>query len=295
MKLNQNIHFLDLRIRADLEQLMKSSPPSREKCFQLIKTLQSEGAKGSEYELQRKVHNFYKVEFERRTAGYFKRIFEIRPYPWLLNQFVLDYSNITVSQTTLLKIASNFRHAIRNVMSAPDLIVDTGFLHVVLHRLTHPRYDQKSTAYNFYDFVDRWQTCTRSKWGDQFDQFFKDIYEAIPEDLKTNEPTAAAVGMATFENDKANEPDLTQTELDWMKTVIMAIHRGELPPQFPLSKPPKNPGPRTLNKITRLMRIYKRKGNSALFDYESVLYTARDICHKHLVAYNQLPEELKVA
>lgn len=272
---NLNQHILE-----SLSQLLKRSYPNREKAHRLNKLLQSE-KDGQTYEqLHSKILNYYHLPFERRTAGQFLKTFGIHPYPWLMEQFILNFSTAHIASNDLVKLSVKFRHLIKTSLDLPQELIDSNFIYLVLNQMTHPKGFSKTSGLTLTDFVRAWSRASQRKWGEKFNHHFAPIFEDLDTwEYKSMSPT---LSRGTLEDIDGNEMDLSQTDLDWMKEILLCLKYRKTPPPYPLKRGPKHPPTRSLEKIVRL--IEKIQSPKKL---ELLRNTAKVICLSHLRVYGR--------
>jgi hypothetical protein len=272
---------LDQRVTFELGQLLKEAQPSREKIHILTKQMERELQSTDFESIRGKIISYFNVRFERRTGGQFLRTFGMRPYPWLHNQFILNFSNAQVSDTKTVQLAGRFRHLFRATINPPKEIVETDFLHLTIYKLVHPRCEQKSAGLQLSDLLYIWNRTSQAKWGDKYNHFFKSLSEDL--DIEYGTPlTQPPITMGTTANEPANDLELTQTDLDWIKGILAALDKKYSPPKYPLARGPDKPTTRQLEKVVRLMNRFKQGPKALLLGH-----AARSLCTTYLKAYGQ--------
>ncbi len=253
------IDQLDLRTKKMFERLLKTSPPNRERRYAMVKLLLSEDSSMSREQLNLAIGSFYKLAYERRTAEQFRRTFAVKPYPWLLDQFSLSFRTAVVSETRVFRAATAFRHMIRNVLSVPEAISGVDVFHLVVHRITRPRIDQIAAGIGIRTFSRRWRDVSFFKFGSGFEEFFDKLDEAI-EHAETNGADHESAPTSFYKMDSPSEwvadPEITQTDLDWLKNLLQAFDQNCRPPLYPLKRGPIVP---TLIRMERLVREAHRR------------------------------------
>lgn len=271
---------LNIRVSHEFERLLKAAFPRAVKRHQLTKILQSETPGVSARDFERRILEFYKIPFQRRTERQFGRTIGVKPYPWLMGQFTLNFSNATVSETEMVKMASRLRHHIRFLMSPPDTITSVDFLHVVIHRTANPRWDQINTGIDLEIFADRWRKLAFLQHGDKYEDFFDDLDRKI--DARYSEPFQPGEAVApTHDVAPTTDLDLTQTDLDWMKEIIRTLDAGSRLPLYPLQR---GPNSATVQRMEKLVRAAYRIFPLRHPQLEDVLNRA---CAKCLATFRQ--------
>jgi hypothetical protein len=233
------------------EVLLKESPPNRERKFALVKLLLNEESSLPRERLENAITEFYKLNYDRRTSGQFRRTFAARPYPWLLNQFILTFRTAFVSETKVFKAASKFRHLLKNVLPVPNEISSVDVLHLVVHRLTKPRVDQLDTGIGLETFCRRWRDVSFFKFGSKYEKFFDDLDSAIIEADQLAESDGAFYETDENPEESFTDLEMTQTELDWFKELLAAFENNRRPPLYPLQRGPQTPVVLRLEKLVR--------------------------------------------
>jgi hypothetical protein len=227
--------------------LQKSAMPNRCKANQLFRLIQAEvpGLPRSVIEL--KIANFYKIPFNRRTEVIFYQTFKVKPYPWLLNEFFLDLRKSTISETRVMKSAVYLQHLITTHIPAPTELIDPRLMHILVHRLVHPRWDESATCIELRDVITKWKQISFYKWGNRHDSYFEQLEKAMrgeltiegaPESLPANQKAMPTVS-------------LTQTEINWIREILSKLAKTKVLPKYPLSAGPKNGFTRTLEILVR--------------------------------------------
>lgn len=250
---------LDLRTQVMFERLLKESPPHRDRRYALMKLLVDEKSPLPPEQLNEAIGAFYKLAYERRTTEQFRRIFGVKPYPWLLDQFSLSFRTAVVSETRVYKAASSFRHLIRNTIDVPDAISSVDLIHLVIHRITRPRIDQIATGIELSTVSRRWRDVSFFRFGSGYESFFDELDKAI-EDSEISGLEQAGSSINFFKTDSpaplVADPEITQTDLDWFKNILLAFEQNQRPPLYPLARGPKIP---ITLRIERLVREAHRR------------------------------------
>lgn len=284
--LSEALSVIGERVTSDLTRLLKAAKPSREKRYRLEKTLRDE-VPGSDENLREKISKYYELPFEYRTKAQFRKIFGIDPYPWLHQQFVLDFSNASVSETELSKLASNLRHLFKNevqvILDAPDELLESDFLHLVLYKMVSPNSSHTFGELSLTGFLKVWERASFVKWGSRYEDLFLILNEAARFQHLSGERYQALGVPPGFELEESGfAMDLSQTDLDWMKALIVELDlKRELPP-YPLSRGPTRPVTRKLEKIARDYNRLKGRPMAPVLEY-----AVRFLCEKVLSAYGQ--------
>lgn len=284
--LSEALSTIGERVTSDLTRLLKAARPSREKLYRLEKTLKEESS-GSQDQLREKIAKYYELPFEYRTKAQFRKVFGIDPYPWLHQQFVLDFSNAAVSETELSKLASNLRHLLKNevqvIVDLPDELLESDFLHLVLYKMVSPNSSHALGDVSLTAFLKVWERACFVKWGSRHEELFLILNEAARFEQLSGEKFDAFGLSPGFELEESGfAMDLSQTDLDWMKALIVELDlKKELSP-YPLSRGPTRPVTRKLEKIARDYNRFKGRPMAPVLEY-----AVRFLCEKVLSAYGQ--------
>ncbi len=255
-KLNKCISF-------EFEKLLRTSRPSRLKKHQLVKTILSDDTFLKYSELERRVESFYLMPYHKRTESYFSSLFGLKAYPWLLNDFVLNFRNCIVSDTSLVMSASNISYSIEVNIGASREIRQASFVLAVCYRLTQPIHDSKASGYNLADFVEDWREIAFKKHGNKYDVFFDKLLEFMELsalESKVDEFSA----QSNLEGDVSEAIEFRQTDLDWMKGILNSMAVNSNLPKYPLSTGPQNPTTSRLEMLVRTAQKLYPKRNSQL-------------------------------
>jgi hypothetical protein len=276
------------RFTLELARLLKESHPNALKKHILMKLVHLEVPHYFEDEIRSMITSYYAIAFERRTAGQFQRTFGFRPYPWLLSQFILDFSNAEISETNLARIASSLKFSLCTHFDPPREIGQVDFIHLVIYRLLKARSHKGSSLFDVQDFLAEWRKTSHSRFGDRFDQYFDELGDEVAS-AEHIQSTSGPVPRGTAAGESAPDAELSQTDLDWLKSVLEALVSEQLPPKYPLSRGPQ------VKIITQIEHICRLLSKPAKAEWrEQVVDVACKLCRSCLMSYNQMPsEELK--
>lgn len=271
---------LDERLVSDLSRVIKTAMPSREKRYRLDKLLQSE-VEGRTY--SDRILQYYSIPFEYRSRAQFRKVFGIEAYPWLHQQFLLDYASADIADTELSKIASNIRFFLRNEVALPGEMVEVDLLHLVLYKMVSPSSLAGTEGVDVRSFMNSWRRVCFVKWGDRYEDVF-DRFESELQDLSSQsfeeQNTGLAIGLES--DDQGFEMDLSQSDLDWMKELLQALDARSVLPAYPLSRGPDRPVTRQLEKLSRSYNFRRKRQMTPVLEY-----AIRFLCEKVLSAYGQ--------
>jgi hypothetical protein len=279
------VFYLDLKVRREFERLLKDSPPHPLKSLQLRKLLLNDNSPFGAREIDGRISQFYSLPFERRTEKQAARLFKVRPYPWLMQQFLLDFSNACVSDTQMIKVAGRLCHQFCSVLTPPAEIATVGLMHSAVHRTTHPRTDQLSTGIDLEIFIARWETICFLRFGDRYQEFFEELKRLLARDLERGLQSALhsqkvipkLANLIADTDLSGADLNLAQTDLDWLKLVIRALGRSECLPQYPLSRGPQNS---TLLRLEQLVRAAQIRFPNRVPELEKVILRVCETCLK---------------
>ncbi len=278
------IEHLNQRLKDEFELLLKTAHPRPLKKRQIASILKDEVQGLSIRELESKVHDFFSIAYERRTEKQVARTFQIKPYPWLMQQFVLNFASAGVSETAMIKSAGRFRYLFRTVIAPPEEINSISFLHTVIHRISNPNWNQPTTGIDLSVFANVWQKSTWERYGEKHRLFFSGLFEKL-EDTPQQSFLQLDLFASGESNDHTFELNLTQTDLDWMKDLIDAINLGERLPAFPLQRGPVSATSQRMEKLVRAANKIYPKHHLALEE------TLQRACLDCLKSYHQVPED----
>jgi hypothetical protein len=250
-------------ISFEFDRLLKTSRPSRLKKHQLVQTILSDDTFLKYSELERRVESFYLMPYHKRTASLFSGLFGLKAYPWLLNDFVLNFRNCIVSDTSLVMLASNISYSIEVNIGAPREISQASFVLAVCYKLSQPIHGSKASGYNLADFVEDWREIAFKKHGNKYDVFFEKLLafmESSALEIKGDDFPAQSI----LEGDVLEAIEFRQTDLDWMKGILSAMTVNLNLPKHPLSTGPQNPTTSRLEMLVRTAQKLYPKRNSQL-------------------------------
>jgi len=272
---------LDQRISFELGLLLKKAQPTRLRVHQLTKLIQNESQNIDFESTRRRVLSYFEIPFERRTSGQFQRTFGVQAYPWLHDQFLLNYTHAQISETSVVKLAVKIRHYLKITIAPPRDLIQADFLHLTVYKLVHPQSHQKKSGLRLYDFTLAWAELARKKWGSDYNLFFNRLVRDLRFEYGaplSNPPLT----MGTFEDKAGQALELTQTDLEWMKSIVEAASHNTIPLNYPLSRGPNQPATRQLDKLIRSRQRLPEGPKAAL-----LMIAARNLSRAYLKIYGQ--------
>ena len=265
----QTMRRLSLRIESSFEDLLKSAAPNEGKRYKLTKLLKLEQGATSSFQADSKITAYFQLPYQERSSRAFFEIFGVGPYPWLLDQFQLNFSSAQISESKIFHLSVNLHQILGFQLGLPEEIVDVKILHLTIYRLTHPNWWQPKSGIEISEFFSSWHHVVSQKFGDRYDPVFSQLFESI-ENLALASETDLKVEGGVAEIEKCPEQKApTQTELDWLKEIVEALKAGSPPPLYPLSRGPQHGDMKNIEKIVRTLRIHhsnSRKNPRALLD-----------------------------
>lgn len=276
---------LDQVVSFEFGRLLKEAPPNRDKTHRLAKTIQQEALSGNPAieSIRDQVVAYYATPFSRRDAIHFHKVFGFKPYPWLQNQFCLNFANAEMSDTQINRLSSKFRFFLAKMIQPPEDLLQPPVLHLTLFKITHPRCDQKNSGLDLRDFRNMWERVAHKKWGERFQSFFKWFDEDLDEKPVFNWPCPQNP-MGSIDCHSGSDLGLTQTDLDWMKDLLKALHYNRTLPKYPLSQGPTKRSTRQLEKVTRAFNVHRATEKASLLGYAT-----KSLCTTYLKMYGQFP------
>lgn len=285
MSKRQLIEGLNQAVSFELGKLLKEAIPNRDKIYRLAKTLQKEFSSCPPIieSLQEQIKAYYAAPFSRRDSNCFLKAFGRKPYPWLQNQFCLNFSNAEISDTQLVKLSNTLRFLFAKMIHPPEDLLQIPILHLTLYRLTHPRSHEKTSGLDLHDLRPIWRQEAQRKWGTRFQFFFSWLDEDLDEEPDFKWPIPQNP-MGSIDCHLGSDLGLTQTDLDWMKDLLKALYNNTDLPKYPLSQGPTKRSTRQLEKVARAFNVHRATDKALLFGYAT-----KSLCAIYLKMYGQFP------
>jgi hypothetical protein len=234
---------LSRSIESHFSNYIKLGVPSSEKAYQLAKLVQFENGVAISKAVKL-VAGYYQIPYRDRADSRFQAHFGISPYPWLIDQFVLNLKNIQTNETLIRKAATDTLFFLRGLESNPPEEINTEA--VILHSFFHAlkKCWSSNSSLGLSDFLSSWQWHVFRKYGEKYEWYFTKIFE----DLK-----AIELDKEIPPTEPRNQYLLTQTEIDWLQTLQFELEINLPFSRFPLSTGPKKPALIELERITRTL------------------------------------------
>ncbi|MCC7404590.1 MAG: hypothetical protein IT288_09360 [Bdellovibrionales bacterium] len=272
-------------IQSAMNQLLVDSRPNRLRRHQLSKILLREGS--DRPELVERIDEFYQIPPRQRSDREFARLFGIKPYPWLRNQFDLNFGQAEVPEVLLYKLSLKVRDFIKSRFTFPGEISNAQMFHLVLYSLTRPRWDEPRSSIDLNDFVRVWRRACLKWFGDRYQIFFKILLDRVNNvEFEVDILNPSSLADLTS-NPSAGDQSLTQTELDWLKRVLTSIQLDWSPPAFPLSSGPQNKVTREIEKVCRILHLQSQTQILPATDEARLKEHLSLRCREWLSHYNQ--------
>ena len=249
-----SLRRLDRKIKGEFSGLLKKSTPNPIKKHQLIKLVLGEKKSGNYIEEEKKVEKYYSSRFQNRDSDFFSSIFNINSYPWLVDQFILDFSNSRSTSMDLYVTSQNIRFHFLNTAKIPESIGDVNTFHIVVSGLVRPRWDEEKRVIGLRQFLSYWHYVINKRFGNAFDDFFESMLNQFTICIGVKDSVKSSRGnFRGILNDY--EIEFSQTEISWMKAIKSAIIENKKMPKFPLSRGPRNILTRRLEALCRTISM----------------------------------------
>ena len=288
----------DLELLSDLNELivsqfsklLKEAKPNRLRHHQLIKLMMTECHPVTDQQkVSKQIEQFFALKPQQRSNQAFREIFGCEPNPWLRDQFDLHFANALCSETDLYRLAIRIQDLTRRHFSFPTPIANTGMYHLIVHRLTQPRWDEPNIDINIFDFTRIWEKLAQQSFADQYNIFF----DLLNNRIKNIEAREAAFDPATLldltTTSSSGDLHLTQLELDWCKQILIATQLCWSPPAYPLSSGPKNKYSKELEQICRLLHLQRKTPIIPAGAAQKLSSHLAHTCKRYLDHYAQPP------
>lgn len=227
----EKLYRVDLKTTRGFEQILKNATPTSCRIYQLIKTLEwEEPATTPRTVLQRNIRSYYQVRYENRTAELFYEVFNIKPYAWLMDQFILRFSNAHIGETDIQKMTMQLTHLLKNEINVPEELVTMKISLGATLSICRGQ-GNRTTGVDFVDYLERLQKAAFITYGDKYQDYLENLTEAT---IKAKEEFSKSLFKLVENNNFAKDP--TQTELTWIKDTVKAIVYRSQVPLFPMAK-----------------------------------------------------------
>ena len=251
--------ILNQKVTHLLLALQKDCKPNRNKFNQLRRILQSEFPNRPVQTIEKQILSYYNINFDRRTESAFSQNFSIKKQTWLQNQFLLDFKKSYLNETLIYNSSVELNHLLTKSIDAPFEIMDSKIIHVVLYKLTHPRWDEPSANLDLYDVLRKWSEICFSRFGNKYESIFKQL-----ELLLTGKALDSSLLKTSSELQTEKDPlFLTATEITWIEDVLKCMARSKPLPDYPIAQGPQNKYTRALSNLVRDWNheVAKARGN----------------------------------
>lgn len=253
---------IDYQIQHLFAESLRKAMPNRHHKYRLAKMLIAEGSSESISHLYERIERFYQIDFYKRTDKVFIKLFSVRPYLWLRNQFYLNFRNAEVSITQIYKISVSIKHCLESNLEVPCTLSEEKLLLLVVLRICQPDYYSTLFQVSLFDFLNYWRQCVFKKYGNKYEYFFDFLQKQIDESLGT---------MTDIELDKEYGKSITaytceqvllkQADYDWLVSIREAIIENSELPFYPLQRGAQVKELRNLENIVKTLRMKREKSN----------------------------------
>lgn len=148
-KQTYSFSMLSKQVSSEFEHLLKLATPRPLKKHQLIKILSNEEVPYGRSEIDLRLKSFFNLPFERRTTQRLAQTFKVLPYPWLANEFFLNFQNGEVSAAAILQVAKKLDRQIKLVLKPPPEIANIEMVTKVINSTLNPRPIRRTRALIF--------------------------------------------------------------------------------------------------------------------------------------------------
>ncbi|WP_295902029.1 hypothetical protein [uncultured Bdellovibrio sp.] len=273
-------HSFPRVLEQKINGLLDVAEPNQAKAFQLYKACQRDGLWHESFEKfsDRIASYFSTPKLERRKSD-LDQILD-RPIDSVLYaDFHLNFHNALVDNRSVLNIVSWAHNLMRVSIKTNSVVISLDVLTRTLHYITNPPLFEKAQDITFEDFCDAWKKIVFRLFGKVHDAEFTRIMNELQWlNTQLQESEKSPVDNSFFPTIY-----LTQTEIDWVNDVQLAVSAHLPAPKFPLSKGPQK---QRLIDLERALRLYKIVQTSKLPDFvqhrENIRATILDRCEKLL-------------
>jgi hypothetical protein len=195
------------------------------------------------------VASFYQIPYRDRTDSRFHQHFSIIPYPWLVEQFLLNFKTIQQNETLIQRAVADVKFYFQQLEQTPppELAHESILLQSAFHALKKCWSSESSLG--LFDFLKSWKRQSFLNYGEKYEWYFEILFEEI-EKTKLEDVTLTEIKKKTI--------SLTQTEIDWLRSIKLELENKIHFSTFPLSTGPKKA---VLIEIERITRTLNRLGS----------------------------------
>jgi hypothetical protein len=256
-----------------INALLNEAEPTPIKAFQLYKVCQSENLWPDSFEqFSKKIETFFALPRSERQKSHLDALMD-RPVSMdVYEGFHLNFRTGLVSSKEVLNIASWAHHLMRLSHKTTSLVISMDVLTKTLQYITSPPLFEKAENIEFDDFCNAWKKTVFKLFGKKYDAELNKILAELQWLHSQIEAKESAPGFVPTIY-------LTQTEIDWTKSVQSAVFGNESIPKFPLSRGPQKQRLIDLERIIQLYRVVQTTQLPELLKHrDNIRVTILDRC-----------------
>lgn len=235
--------------------LLDGAEPTPAKAFQLYKTCQRENLWQDSFEsFSAQLNKFFAVSQSERRKSDLDRFLQRPLDTYLFSDFDLDFRSAVIEDSAVQNIASWAHHLMRVTHKAEAVVISKEVIHQTMHYITHPPAFEKAKDIKFEDFCAAWKKVVFKLFGKKHDAEFNRVLQELQWlQMQQNEE---ALQKQIHGSVEPFFPTiyLTQTEIDWVTAVEVAVTQSTPIPAFPLSRGPQK---QRLQDLERTISLYK--------------------------------------
>ena len=236
-------------IEQKINALLDEAEPNRFKSFQLYKTCQAENLWKDDFQkFADCLSDFYSLPKSERTKSKFDFYLDRPMHKSVFNEFALNFRTCTIDSSRLTGLSSWAHNMMRINLRTNSVIISIDVITRTLKQITNPPIFEKAQDIEFDDFCNAWKRIVFNLFGKKYDAELNYILKqlkALQDERKLAENQPKFVPQIF----------LTQTEVEWCKSVKTAAEEFSPMPKYPLSRGPEKEHLRQLLKIVQLYSV----------------------------------------
>ena len=234
-------------IEQKINGLLEEAHPNRTKAFHLYKCCHNENLWTQSFEnFSTHLQEFFSLPKAERTKSKFDFYLNRPMHKRTYDDFQLDFRNAIVESESLHNVSSWTYNIMRLNCNSSCQIISLDVIRKTLKAIVNPGPFDKAQDIEFDDFCGTWKRIVTNMFGHKYDSEVGKILDEL--NLLNHE-------QKQLEKCQRSLPKiyLTQTEIDWTESVLLAAQDFSRLPKYPLSKGPQKD---LLIDIARVAQLY---------------------------------------
>jgi hypothetical protein len=216
--------------------LLDQAHPNSHKAFQLYRSCKNENLWSESFEIfNSKISDFFLIHRLERRKSFIDQFLNRPMDSFIYEEFHLTFRTATVAPLGILAIAQWAANQISSHLKINSELISETILNNTIHELTHPRADEKDSAFEFEDFCEKFKSHVQKLFGRKHDQDLNFILKELRWLSQQNSKEENQIIEI-----KPMNPGLylTQTEINWVSEIEKSVLQNVICPKFPLSRGP---------------------------------------------------------